>query len=286
MTKYYLWLLQLLRPANPDIHRIIGHYGDPKTAYLEISEGDTSALSEEEALRLRGISLEKAAEIEDICEKSGVNIITLADGDYPALLKEIYNPPAVLFYRGSLSCLENLSITAVGSRAVTPYIVKLCSRVCTDLAENGVTLVSGMAHGVDSVVHNACVRLEKPTVGVLACGIDYDYPKGSRELREKILMCGGAYLTELFPGTSPSPDYFRMRNRILAGLSSGTAVFQASAESGALITAGYALDENRDVFCVPPPDIFDPRYCGVVGFLRDGAFPIFNHEDILDMYTT
>lgn len=285
MIKYYLWLLQLLRPANPDIHRIIGHYGDAKTAYLEISEGDTSVLSEEEASRLQNISLEKATEIEDICEKSSVKIVTLADEDYPALLKEIYNPPAVLFYRGSLGCLENLSITAVGSRTVTPYIVKLCSRVCTDLAENGVTLVSGMAHGVDTVAHNACVRLEKPTVGVLACGIDYDYPKGSRELREKILMCDGAYLTELFPGTSPSPDYFRMRNRILAGLSSGTAVFQAGAESGALITASYALDENRDVFCVPPPDIFDPRYCGVVGFLRDGAVPIFNHEDILNMYT-
>lgn len=286
MTKYYLWLLQLLRPANPDIHRIIGHYGDAKTAYMEISEGDTSALSEEESFRLRGISLEKAAEIEDICEKNGVKIVTLADGEYPALLKEIYNPPAVLFYRGNLGCLENLSITAVGSRAATPYIVKLCSRVCTDLAENGVTLISGMAHGVDSVVHNACVRLEKPTVGVLACGIDYDYPKGSHELREKIIMCGGAYLTELFPSVSPTADYFRMRNRILAGLSKGTAVFQAGAESGALITAGYALDENRDVFCVPPPDIFDPRYCGVVGFLRDGAVPIFNHEDILNMYTT
>lgn len=286
MTKYYLWLLQLLRPANPDIHRIIGHYGDAKTAYLEIYGGDTSMLNEDVSLRLQRTSLEKAEEIEDVCDKNDVNIVSLTDEDYPTLLKEIYNPPAVLFYRGSLSCLEKLSITAVGSRAATPYIAKLCSRVCSDLAENGVTLVSGMARGVDSLVHNACVRLEKPTVGVLACGIDYDYPKGSRELREQILMCGGAYLTELFPGTSPSPDYFRMRNRILAGLSSGTAVFQAGAESGALITAGYALDENRDVFCVPPPDIFDPRYCGVVGFLRDGAVPIFNHEDILNMYIT
>lgn len=284
MTKYYLWLLQLLRPANPEIKRVLEHYGDPETAYREISSGDFSAISMESARRKNSVSIEKSEKIEEYCEKNNVKIMTLSDKSYPALLKEIYNPPALFFYRGNLNCLDNLTITIVGAREVAPYIAKLCGRVSRDLAAVDVTLVSGMARGVDSIVHNACVQTGKPTVGVLACGIDYDYPKGSLELREQILMNGGAYLTELFPGTSPSADYFRARNRILAGLSSGTAIFQASSSSGSLITAGYAVEEGRDVFCVAPPDVFDPSFTGVIGLLRDGATTLFNHDDILNMY--
>lgn len=284
MTKYYLWLLQLFRPANPDIHRVLEHYGDLETAYREINGGDFSALNPEVARRKNSLSLEKSEKIEEFCDKNNIKIMTLSDKFYPALLKEIYNPPALFFYRGDLDCLENLTVTIVGAREVAPYISKLCSRVSRDLAAADVTLVSGMARGVDSLVHNACVQVGKPTVGVLACGIDYDYPRGSLELREQIVMNGGAYLTELFPGTSPSADYFRARNRILAGLSSGTAVFQASSNSGSLITAGYAVEEGRDVFCVAPPDVFDPSFSGVIGLLRDGATILFNHDDILNMY--
>lgn len=284
MTKYYLWLLQLFRPANPEIHRVLEYYGDAETAYNEISGGDTSAISTDAARRINSISIEKAEKIEEYCDKNNVSIMTLSDKAYPSLLKEIYNPPALFFYRGDLSCLDNLSITIVGAREVVPYITKLCNRVSRDLAAANITLVSGMARGVDSIVHNACVRTGKPTVGVLACGIDYDYPKGSLELREQMVMNGGAYLTELFPGTSPSPDYFRARNRILAGLTSGTAVFQASRESGSLITANYAVDENRDVFCVPPPDVFNPCFSGVIGLLRDGAIMLFNHDDVIRLY--
>lgn len=284
MTKYYLWLLQLLRPANPEIHRVLDYYGDPETAYNEISGGDISALSAEAAHRRKSISLDKSEKIEEYCCKNNVSIMTISDEAYPVLLSETYNPPAVFFYRGDLSCLDKLSITIVGAREVVPYIAKLCNRVSRDLAAADITLVSGMARGVDSIVHNACVRSGKPTVGVLACGIDYDYPKGSLELREQMIMNGGAYITELFPGTSPCPEYFRARNRILAGLSSGTAVFQASSNSGSLITANYAVEENRDVFCVPPPDVFNPRFSGVVGLLRDGAVILFNHDDIINLY--
>ena len=148
----------------------------------------------------------------------------------------------------------------------------------------GITLVSGMARGVDSVVHNACVYEGNPTVGVLACGINYDYPYGSGELRRKIVLNGGAYITELFPEVSPSREYFRGRNRILAGLSQGTIVFQAGEKSGSLITAGYALEEGRDVFCVPPPNLLDKRYNGVIPYLEDGAIPVFNHDDIIEFY--
>lgn len=284
MTKYYLWLVQLFQPANPKIHQVLQRYGSAEMAYREISGGDTSMLEEAQLSCLGGVTLDKAEQMEAYCAKNGIDIVTIDDEAYPALLKEIYNPPVLLFYRGSLSCLENLCITVVGARNITPYIAKLCTLVSRSLAQSGVTVVSGMARGVDFAAHSACIRAEKPTVGVLACGIDYDYPKNSGEMRKHIVVNGGAYVTELFPKANPSREYFRARNRILAGLSSGTAVFQAGAESGSLITAGYAADENRDVFCVPPPDVFDPRYCGVVSFLRDGAISIYNHDDILSRY--
>lgn len=284
MEKYYIWLVGLLKPANPVIHEILARYGNPKTAYEAISGGDTDFLTAKQSASLSYHTLEKAERVVNHCKEKGYSIITIDNPEYPALLSEIFNPPVVLFYRGSFAGLDKLTITVVGAREITPYISKLCPRVCKDLALNGVTIVSGMARGVDSFAHNACINAGTPTVGVLACGIDFDYPSGSKEMREKIVLNGGAYLTELLPGTSPEPDYFKARNRILAGLSRGTAVFQAGKDSGSLITASYAADEGRDVFCVPPPDIFDDRYAGVVSFLRDGAIPIFNHDDILRQY--
>lgn len=285
MELYYLWLILLFKAANPVLKTVIERYGNAETAYREIMGGDHTLLDESKKASLSGVTLEKAREIAVFCEINEYGILTIEDARYPALLKEIYNPPLLLFYRGTPECLEDrLCVTAVGSREITPYIKKLCGRVCADLSSRGIVLASGMARGVDSAVHNACVGQNRPTVGVLACGINYDYPKGSAELREKIVLSGGVYFSELIPGTSPSPEYFRARNRILAGLSRGTAVFQAGAGSGSLITASYAVEEGRDVFCVPPPDIFDPRYSGVVKFLREGAIPIFNHDDILNEY--
>ena len=199
-------------------------------------------------------------------------------------LKEIYNPPVILFYCGDLSCLDNSPLTVVGAREITPYIEKLSFRICRDLSKSGITIISGMAKGVDSVAHNACVYESNPTVGVLACGMNCDYPYGSSILRRKIILNGGAYISELFPEVEPSREYFRGRNRILAGLSKGTVVFQAGKKSGSLITAEYALNEGRDVFCVPPPNLLDRRYEGVIQYLDDGAVPVFNHDDILEFY--
>ena len=246
--------------------------------------GETAFLDERQRNILGYVNLEKAENALEMVNKREISVVTINSPDYPKLLKEIYNPPVILFYRGNLKCLDRLCITAVGSREVTPYIKKLTMRICRDLARKNITIVSGMANGVDSCAHFACVNDGLITAGVPGCGLDFDYPKGSKILREKIVLNGGVVLSELLPTTSPEPDYFRMRNRILAGLSRGTAVFQASMDSGSLITAASAVSENRDVFCVPPPDIFDRRYTGVIAYLRDGAIPLFNHDDILSQY--
>ena len=284
MDRYNIWLTQVFGIASPKIHKVTEHYGDAKKAYDAINDGDHTLLTKEEQQMLGYVTMEKIDRLIDYCNKRSISICSIGSKEYPKILAEIYDPPVVLYYRGDLSCLDDLSLTFVGAREATSYIIKLCSRISRDISKLGITLVSGMAHGVDECVHMSCVNSGTKTVGVLACGIEYDYPFGSKQLREKIIMNGGAYMTELLPNIAPSREYFNPRNRILAGLTRGTAVFQAGVESGSLITASYAVEEGRDVFCVPPPDIFDPRYEGVIGFLEDGAIPIFNHDDILKEY--
>ena len=285
MNRPLLRLVRIFGAGNPVIHKVIEYYGGAENACAELDKGDTRFLSDKQQREMVGfVTYDKIDKVISWCEKRDIKLVNLYEREYPRMLKEIYNPPVVLFYCGDLSCLENFPLTVVGARDITPYIEKLCFRVCRDLSKNGITIVSGMAKGVDSVSHNACVYEGNPTVGVLACGINYDYPYGSASLRRKIVLNGGAYITELFPEAAPTREYFRGRNRIVAGLSKGTIVFQAGKKSGSLITAEYALEEGRDVFCVPPPNLLDSRYEGVVPYLEDGAVPIFNHDDVLEFY--
>ena len=284
MDRYYIWLTRVLGTANPKIHKLTEKYGSAKQAYEAITDGDISCLTEEETEKLDYETIDRVDRLIDYCRKHGIGICSFGSKEYPKLLAEIYDPPSVIYYRGDLSCLEDLSLTFIGSREPTPYILKLCSRITADAGKVGITLVSGMARGVDQCVHSTCVEKGIRTVGVLGCGVDYDYPYKSRILREKIVLGGGAYISELLPNDAPTKEYFNPRNRILAGLTRGTVIFQAAINSGTLITGSYAVDENRDVFCVPPPDVFNPAYEGVIGFLEDGAIPVFNHLDIIKEY--
>ncbi|MBO6230416.1 MAG: DNA-protecting protein DprA [Ruminiclostridium sp.] len=284
MDSYNIWLTQVFGTANPKIHKVTEKYGSPKKAYEAISDGDHSVLTKEEQQMLGYVTMDKVHRLIEYCNKRSISLCSLGSPEYPKILAEIYDPPAILYYRGDLSCFDELSLTFVGARNATNYILRLCSRITRDIGRLGITLVSGMAHGVDECVHMTCINNGLVTAGVLACGIEYDYPYGSKIMREKMVMNGGAYISELLPNVAPTKEYFNPRNRILAGLTRGTAVFQASIDSGSLITASYALDEGRDVFCVPPPTLFSPLYEGVVEFLEDGAIPIFNHDDILKEY--
>lgn len=147
------------------------------------------------------------------------------------------------------------------------------------------TIVSGFALGVDSAAHRAALRRNLPTVAVLGCGINVNYPKENAELKEQMTE-SGLILTEFLPGTQPMGSNFPKRNRVLSGLSLGTVVVEAAIGSGSLITAEHAADQGRDVFCVPPADILDRRYAGVFRYLRDGAIPVFTLNDILNEYYT
>ena len=281
---YNLWLVQLFGTANPKIHNIIKKYGSSQNAYDAITQGDIALLDMAERKKLNSVSLDYIDQVIAYCRRTGILLCALGDKNYPKLLSEIYDPPIVFFYRGDLSCLDELSLTFIGAREPTPYIMRLCARITREISKKGITIVSGMARGIDECAHMTCIANNRKTVGILACGIDIEYPYNSMSLRKSIIENGGAYISELMPRENVTKEYFNPRNRLMAGLSRGTAIFQASNISGTLITASYAVEENRDLFCVPPPDIYAPEYSGVVSLLRDGAIPLFNHEDILNEY--
>ena len=148
----------------------------------------------------------------------------------------------------------------------------------------GTVLVSGLAVGIDTVAHTCAVRAGVPTIGVLACGQLVNYPAENEELKKRIVECGGAVISELLPHASVDSGYFRQRNRMISGLGMGTLIVEASTRSGCLLTANHAIDQGRDLFCVPPGDITRESCMGVVPYLRDGAIPVFDHLDIVKEY--
>jgi DNA processing protein len=183
--------------------------------------------------------------------EQGVQILTYSCVDYPERLRQIYDPPPVLWVRGDLSLLAKLSIAVVGTRHPSPYGLGMAEMLSRDLAARGVLVVSGMARGVDTAAHKGALAAGKPTLAVWGTGADVIYPKENKKLAEDILATGGAIVSELPLGTFPAPQNFPRRNRILSGVSVGTLVVEASENSGTRVTARCAAEQGRDVFAVP-----------------------------------
>lgn len=236
--------------------------------------------------RLRKISLERAQLILERCEELGVRVVTLNDPEYPQKLRHVYGAPLVLYVQGDISYLNDApAITVVGTREASEYGKNVTGNLSYQLALAGAVVVSGCAVGIDEYAHRGALKAGGRTVGVLGCGHDIDYPAKNRTLKQEILSRGGALIGELPPGTSVNGKYFPVRNRIMAGIADGVLVTEAPAKSGALITARLASDLDRDVFCLPPYNIYDTKYLGVVPFLREGAKAVFDVTDILEEYT-
>jgi DNA processing protein len=213
-------------------------------------------------------------------ERRGVRVITAFDPEYPPLLLEIADPPFVLYASGALDRLRLPAVSVVGSREATRYGRDVAQRLGRELSASGVTVVSGFARGVDAAAHEAALEGPGGTVAVLGCGIDVDYPREHRRLRERLAAAGGLFLSEHPPGEEPRPQNFPIRNRIIAGLASGVVVVEASRRSGSLITARLAADFGRDVFAVPG-SIFSDTSVGAHALLRDGAILCRGAEDVL-----
>jgi len=179
-----------------------------------------------------------------------ITLICLGDADYPSNLAKIPDPPAVLFVSGTIEPRDLVSIAVVGSRFASPAGILFTRKLCSDLAESGVTVVSGFAVGIDSAAHRGAVSAKGRTLAVLGCGLDFNYPSINADLKREI-HGSGALLTEFTLGTPPAPGNFPARNRIISGLSLGVVVVEAAEKSGSLITARFALEQGREVFAVP-----------------------------------
>ncbi len=227
-------------------------------------------------------SINPGAEWEKL-EKENIKVVTIGDKYYPKLLKEIWNPPSLLYYKGTLPENEEYTIGVVGTRKISNYGKQIIPQIVNDLVKNGFSIVSGLALGVDALAHKITVDCKGKTVAVLGSGIDEQsiYPTQNRYLASEIIKNGGAVISEYPLGTLALPGNFPFRNRIISGLSLGTLVIEAAEESGALITAKYALDQNREIFAVPG-SIFNLTSAGPNKLIKMGARVVTSIEDILE----
>lgn len=283
-----LWLVMVFGAGSPRIWKALHRYGSPQKA--------VEVLQKPEPMRHCTCRTYAAAhpqtgeaQVEEMlarCEKLRLSILWYGDEAYPPQLLSIVNPPVLLFYQGDSSLLqEHLLLTIVGTRNPSPYSLQVEKTICHDLVQMGFVPVTGYAVGIDITANRCALEADKPSIALMGCGLDVAYPQPHANLKYEIAR-RGLILSEFLPGTSPAPSNFPLRNRVLSGLSMGTFVIQAPARSGALITAENAMEQGRDVFCIPPADIFDKRYMGVIKYLRDGAIPVFDSRDIVYEYYT
>ncbi|HOJ49658.1 MAG TPA: DNA-processing protein DprA [Spirochaetota bacterium] len=228
---------------------------------------------------IKDIRIKVEKEIEKI-EKNNISTITLLDDNYPESLKNIADPPVVLYYIGKIE--PNIPLIAVvGTRKPSLYGIRASEYIVTSLVERGIGIVSGLAIGIDAVSHKAALSSNGYTIGVLGSSIDLIYPNSNRSLADKILEKGGAIISEFEIGTKPSYYTFPSRNRIISGLSLGTLIIEASISSGALITAKISAEQGRPVFAVPGP-ILKESFLGNNTLIREGGILIRNVDDIIN----
>jgi DNA processing protein len=219
-------------------------------------------------------------EIWDRLQSHGIEVLTWEDEGYPKRLMEIDQPPPVLYVRGDLLPQDEFSVAIVGTRRVTAYGRQVAENVAGFLARNGLTVISGMARGVDAVAHNAALDAGGRTLAVLGNGVDRIYPPEHRKLAEMIMQ-NGALISDYPLGTPPDSLNFPARNRIISGLAQAVVIVEAGDRSGALITASFAADQGRDVFAVPG-NVNAPQSVGTNRLIQQGAHPLVNPQEILE----
>lgn len=282
----WLWIVNCLGCGNVRIWEVMGSFKSAAEARaaLEDRERRKCLLTESERKTAERTTAEQINELIGYCESHNIYILTFDDGLYPERLKSIYNPPAVLFCRGDMSCLESdFSISVVGTRKPSDYSVRVTAALVRELCSFGITIVSGFAVGIDITANLSAARCGGKTIAVLGCGLDRDYPKENVQYRSEI-EANGLFISEYYPLAGGTRASFPARNRILSGLSLGTVVSEAAVKSGALITANLALSQGKDIFALAPHDLFDKRYGGNVALIRDGAACLCGVKDILYEY--
>jgi len=258
------------------------HFGDLSLAWqAPLDALQAAGLSQKIAERV--IQARASVDLDGFMEQiaaQGIQVLTWEDEAYPACLKEIDQPPPILYLRGELTIEDSWAVAVVGTRRVTAYGRQVTEELASYLAQNGVTVVSGLARGVDAIAHQAALKAGGRTLAVMGNGVDRIYPPEHRALAEQILA-SGALLSDYAPGTPPEGANFPPRNRLISGLSLAVVVVEAGETSGALITAQFAVDQGREVFAVPG-NILAPQSKGTNRLIQQGAHPLLSARDVLE----
>jgi DNA processing protein len=280
--KYWIGFSRISRIGRARVAQLEAHFGRLEHAWratpgeLKAAGLDSGSVSACVTGR-DGIDLD--AEVE-LLAKHGVNALTWHDDEYPKQLLEIFDRPPVLYVRGALSPADEWGVAVVGTRRVTVYGRQVAEEMARGLAANRVTVVSGLARGVDAIAHRAAIAAGGRTIAVLACGLDLVYPPEHKKLAEEIIE-HGALISDYPIGTQPRSEFFPRRNRILSGIALGVLVVEGDIKSGALITARQALEQNREVFAVPG-SIYSPASRGTNKLIQDGEAKLtLDVQDVL-----
>lgn len=209
-----------------------------------------------------------------------IKVISINDSNYPKLLKQIYDPPKILYAIGDTEILNGINVAIVGCRDASKYGINCSKYFSYNLAKEGINIVSGLANGIDSYAHVGTLEANGKTIAVVGCGLDIVYPKENKILEEQILKNGGVIISEYPLKTKPERRHFPQRNRIISGISKGVIVVEAKEKSGSLITADFAIEQGREVFAVPG-NINSNNSIGTNGLIKEGAIPVCNYQDVL-----
>jgi DNA processing protein len=283
------WVALLLTPGlgPTKARKLVEHFGSPENVF-------SAALTALEETGIRAVSAQsiangKSVELarEEIAKASaaGISLLSVEDFAYPPRLKEIYDPPLVLYVRGDPEVLRKPGIAVVGTRLPTVYGLGMAERLTCDLAAQGLVIISGMARGIDSASHRGAIFAKGRTVAVFGTGVDVIYPKENSRLSEQILAFGGALISEFPLGTEGMPQNFPIRNRVISGMSLGVLVVEAAEYSGTRITARMAIEQNRDIFAVPG-NVINKNAWGPNTLIKQGAKLVATWEDVWEELPT
>ena len=281
---FHAWIASAMIP--PEILTgILNRFPEPEQFYDAFMAKDADALSMIPRHCLQRLSELSARDSLSVLDRGlkthGISAFTFHDAVYPENLKNIPDSPAVLFYLGNVNCLENRSLAVVGSRAASYSGQKATRKLTGELSRNGISIISGLACGIDASAHRGCIEGGSPTIAILGCGPERIYPAANADLRKDLLDHGGLLLSEYPPGEKPAGWHFPVRNRILSGLAKALILMEAKIRSGSMTTVRHALDQGKDVF-VYPGDPASPLYEGNHQLLREGAIYFTCAEDILE----
>ncbi len=280
--KYWVAFNRIRRLGPVRLRQIETRFGDLSLAW-KASQADLAATGLDKSTVREIVSgrpeIDPDSEMEAL-ESAGINVICVRSPEYPARLAEIYDPPSVLYIRGKLEATDERSVAVVGTRACSGYGREMATRLAGGLAANGVTVVSGLAAGIDAAAHRAALDAGGRTIAGVGSGRDQIYPAEHAELARNI-AASGAVVSEYPPGVRPHARNFPRRHRILSGLTLGTLVVEAGIRSGAVLTVTHALDQNRDVFAVPG-SVLSERSAGTNWLIQQGAKLVIDVQDILE----